>query len=137
MKLPSSCHILLGDDNEVIHQVVKEAAEARGHKVTSAKTGAGTLARAIETQPDLIVLDIMFPDVDGRDVLGELKAEEKTAHIPVVMWSARPGRDADRRIVLELGAEDYVEKNEAEHLIAKLDRVLLRLAETRDRSSAR
>lgn len=136
MKPPKRGHILLGDDNEVIQAVVREAAETRGFEVTSATTGAGTIAIAIETQPDLIVLDIQFPDADGRDVLRKLKADERTARIPVVVWSGRKGHDSDRRISLDLGAEDYVEKNEAELLMGKLERVLLRLADARRVASA-
>ncbi len=121
--------ILLADDNEVIHAVVKHVAEARHCELISATSGAEAIAQAIATQPDLIVLDIHFPDADGRDVLAKLKADPRTAHIPVVVWSGRPDHDSDRRISLDLGAEDYVQKNEAELLVSKIERVLLRVKE--------
>jgi len=123
----SKGRILVADDNPVVHAVVKEAAEARGYQVISVTTGVGAIATAITARPDLVVLDIQFPDADGRDVLAQLKADPRTAHIPVLVWSGRKGHDSDRRISLELGAEDYVEKNEADLLVSKVERVLLRL----------
>jgi CheY-like chemotaxis protein len=119
--------ILLADDNEVVQEVVSRVAEKHGHKIIRAITGAGAFELAAGAQPDLIVLDIEFPDADGRDVLAKLKADKRTAHIPVVVWSGREGNDSDSRISLDLGAEDYVQKSDAHHLIAKLERVLLRL----------
>lgn len=121
--------ILLGDDNVAIQLVVKRVAEQRGHVLVQATTGASTVTTAIEQQPDVIVLDLEFPDADGRDVLAQLKADPRTAHIPVVVWSGRTDHGSDSKITLELGAEDYVEKNDAQLLLRKLDRVLLRLDE--------
>jgi CheY-like chemotaxis protein len=97
--------------------------------LVQATTGASTVTTAIEQQPDVIVLDLEFPDADGRDVLAQLKADPRTAHIPVVVWSGRTDHGSDSKITLELGAEDYVEKNDAQLLLRKLDRVLLRLDE--------
>jgi CheY-like chemotaxis protein len=119
--------ILLADDNEIIQRSVKRVAEKAGHEVIRATTGASALVTAIEQQPDLIVLDMEFPNDDGRDILKKLKADSRTAHIPVVVWSGRKGHDSDSRISLELGAEDYVEKDDALLLLRKLERVLLRL----------
>ena len=71
-------------------------------------------------------LDFGFPDADGRDVLGRLKADARTTHIPVVVWSGRIEGESDRRIALDLGAEDYVEKVDAQALLRKVERILLR-----------
>ena len=120
--------ILLVDDDEAIQTLVSRVAEKRGHQIIRVTEGVAALATAIEVQPDVIVLDIQFPDADGRDVLSRLKADSRTAHIPVVVWSGRTGHDSDRRISLDLGAEDYVEKDDAQMLLQKLDRVLLRLS---------
>ena len=126
-KPQSPRRILIADDNEAIQEVVRRVAAKRGHLIIQATTGKSALAQAIETQPDLIVLDMGFPDADGRDVLRELKADKRTALIPVVVWSGRHGHDSDGRISLDLGAEDYVEKSDAELLFRKLERVLLRI----------
>ena len=124
-----SRRILLVDDSEAIQRTVERVAEKRGHQVIRAVTGASALEAAITTQPDIIVLDMGLPDADGRDVLNKLKADQRTTHIPVVVWSGREG-ESDSRISLNLGAEDYVEKTDPLLLIRKIERVLLRLDES-------
>lgn len=119
--------ILLADNNESVQRVVRDLAEKRGHQLVQATTAAATLILASETQPDLIVLDLAFPDADGRDVLQKLKTNPDTTAIPVLVWSDREGHESDSRISLDLGAEDYVEKADAHLLMLKLERVLLRL----------
>jgi len=133
MSDPPSSHrsrrILLADDNEAIQVVVRRVAEKYGNVIIRATTGAQTLDLAAKEQPELIVLDIEFPDADGRDVLAKLKANQVTAHIPVVVWSGRIGgaSDSDSRIALDLGADDYIQKSDAHLLMRKLERILLRL----------
>jgi len=122
--------VLLADDNLVVQEVVKQVAAKAGQRVTAATTGAQAFALAVLVQPDIIVLDIEFPDADGRDVLAKLKADARTRHIPVLVWSARKSSDSDSRISLDLGAEDYVEKGDAQLLVRKLERVLFRLKES-------
>ena len=128
-KAKTKRRILLADNNESVQRIVREMAQGRGHVLVKATTGASALLVAIETQPDVIVLDLALPDADGRDVLRQLKMNRETAHIPVVVWSGRQGHESDSRISLDLGAEDYVEKDEddAQLLLLKLERVLLRL----------
>lgn len=122
---PNRRRILLADDDEVVQEVVKVVAEGRGYSVLPASTGLAALSLAVSTQPDLIVLDMSFPDADGRDVLRKLKADRRTAHIPVVVWSGgREGHDSDSKISLDLGAAEYVEKGDAELFLSKLERVL-------------
>ena len=120
--------VLLADDDEIVQAVVSAAAEKFGHRVIRAMNGGETLEVAASTQPDVVILDIRFPDADGRDVLAKLKGDLRTAHIPVIVWSGRNSNDSDSRIALELGAEDFVEKGDAEFLMLKLERVLLRIA---------
>ena len=121
--------ILLADDDEVVQAVVSAAAARYGHCIIRALTGAATLELAESAQPDVVVLDIRFPDADGRDILARLKANPRTAYIPVIVWSGRRINDSDSRIALELGAEDFVEKGDAEFLMLKLERVMLRVAQ--------
>ena len=120
--------ILLADDDEQIQRAVTRVAEKNGYKVTRVTSGGDVVRRAIETRPELIVLDVTFPDADGRDILAVLKADPLTAEIAVLVWSG-DARDpeGDRRIALDLGAEDYVEKTDAQTLLRKIQRVLLRL----------
>ena len=98
-----------------------------GHQLIQVKKGVAVLAMALESKPDLIVLDIGFPDADGRDVLAQLKADPRTSTIPVLVWSGRHDLDSERRIAISLGAEDYVEKTDAALLMRKIERLLLRL----------
>jgi DNA-binding response OmpR family regulator len=118
--------ILLADHNDAIQTVVKRVAEDHGHELVQAFSGATALETAAVCRPDIIVLDLEFPNEDGRDVLSKLKSDQRTMRIPVIVWSGRKDHDSDSRISLDLGAEDYVEKHEAILLIRKVERVLLR-----------
>ena len=120
--------ILLADDDAQVQRAVTRIAEKNGYKVIDVTSGGDVVTRAIETQPALIVLDVTFPDADGRDILSVLKADPRTAEIAVLIWSG-DARDpeSDRKIALSLGAEDYVEKTDAQDLMRKIKRLLLRL----------
>jgi len=122
--------VLLADGDSEVQETVRLVAGAYGHEIISVATGAQTLARAAVLQPDLIVLDTLLPDADGRDVLARLKADSSTAHIPVVVWSGgREERPSERSIALGLGAEDYVDMVNARLLIARLERLFSRLSQ--------
>lgn len=118
--------ILMADDDPVVQTAVRCAAADRGYEVIPATNGAEVMALAIRTQPALIVLDLTFADADGRDILTHLKADARTRNTPVLVWSAR-NRGSDRKICLELGAEDYMEKADADTLLGRIKRVLLRI----------
>jgi two-component system, OmpR family, KDP operon response regulator KdpE len=118
--------ILFADDDPSLQRALKRLAEQNGFELIPVLAGADVYEAAVRCAPDLIVLDIHFPDADGRDVLSRLKADARTSNIPVVVWSGRDPQ-SDRRIALDLGAEDYVEKREPATLLPKIERVLLRL----------
>lgn len=120
--------ILFADDDPGVQRALKRLAEKNGFELVPVLAGADVYQAALVQAPDLIVLDIAFPDADGRDVLSRLKADERTSAIPVVVWSGRDPQ-SDRRIALDLGAEDYVEKRDPSTLLPKIERVLLRLRE--------
>jgi CheY-like chemotaxis protein len=123
----ASCRILLADDDPAVHRMVLRVATEFGHQLVQVRKGVAVLSMALESMPDLIVLDIGFPDADGRDVLAQLKAEPRTRAIPVLVWSGRHDLDSERRIAISLGAEDYVEKTDAQLLMRKIERLLLRI----------
>lgn len=125
--MASPCRILLADDDPAMQRMVQRVATEFGHELSQVRRGMAVLSTAIELMPDLIVLDIGFPDADGRDVLAQLKAEPRTAAIPVLVWSGRHDLDTERRIAISLGAEDYVEKTDAQLLMRKIQRLLLRI----------
>jgi two-component system cell cycle sensor histidine kinase/response regulator CckA len=108
---PTEAHarILIVDDDVEVQRLVKRAAEAEGFVVTQAFDGAPGLAHAVKETFDLILLDINMPTMDGRDVLSSLKRNPATAGVPVIAYSGRAGQD-DRLALLQLGAEDIIEK---------------------------
>ena len=121
------CRILLADDDPEVQRAVRRVATQFGHEIVPVTVGTAVCEAAANLKPDLIVLDVGFPDADGRDLLRQLKASPLTKDIPVLVWSARHDRDSESRIALSLGAEDYVEKTGAQLLMRKIERVLLRL----------
>ena len=126
--MPEGRQILLADDDEQVQRAVTRVAEKNGYRVVHVTTGGDVVTRAIEAKPELIVLDISFPDADGRDILTALKTDARTSEIAVLVWSgAVRDPESDRKIALSLGAEDYIEKTDAQTLLRKIRRVLLRL----------
>ena len=128
----AACRILLADDDPAVHRMVQRVATDFGHELLQVRKGVAVVSMAVESKPDLIVLDIGFPDADGRDVLAKLKADPRTESIPVLVWSGRHDLDSERRIAISLGAEDYVEKTDAQLLMRKIERLLLRLQEGKE-----
>ena len=101
--------ILLVDDNPTNLQVLFQTLEGVGCKLLIAKNGTGALAIAGKALPDLILLDIMMPDIDGYEVCRQLKTDSATANIPVIFLSAL-GETGDKVKGLQLGAVDYITK---------------------------
>jgi len=101
--------ILIVEDEEDIQQLLSYNLESSGFEVLTASDGLQGLALAKDKLPDLVVLDLMLPGMDGFDVCKELKRRDETADIPVIMLTAR-GEEIDRIVGLELGADDYVVK---------------------------
>lgn len=105
-----SLRILIADDEGAVAHLYSAYAERRGHRPIVARDGAETLVTAATELPDLIVLDIAMPKLDGREVCRQLKANPKTAAIPIVVVSALGGDQHLRDVLLELGAADVIEK---------------------------
>jgi len=101
--------ILIVDDERDIVQVLEFALGQAGFETVSAGDAAGALARVRERQPDLILLDLMLPDLPGTEVFRQLKSVARTAALPVIMLTAR-GDEVDRVVGFELGADDYITK---------------------------
>jgi len=101
--------ILVVDDEREILELVKYNLAKEGYSVVCVETGEDALNAARLKLPDLVLLDLMLPGVDGLEVCRKLKADPKTQEIPVVMLTAKGG-EADIVAGLELGADDYVTK---------------------------
>lgn len=120
--------ILVIDDEADLVTVVKYNLEREGWKVRSAGDGAAGLEAARRDLPDLVVLDLMLPGMDGLEVCRKLRAEPRTARIPVIMLTAKGG-ESDRVVGLEMGADDYVSKPfSPRELVARVKAVLRRAA---------
>jgi two-component system, OmpR family, alkaline phosphatase synthesis response regulator PhoP len=101
--------ILIVDDEEDILELVRYNLEKEGYKVISALSGETAIQLARSEAPDLMVLDLMLPGIDGLDVCRILKNDPKTNSISIIMLSAK-GEEADVVSGLELGADDYISK---------------------------
>lgn len=101
--------LLVVDDDHLLHRTIERAANAAGVDVIHAMTGGEAAPLVVDRKPDAILLDIGLPDVDGRDVLAQLKALPVAAQIPIIMYSSH-GEHEHRLSALQLGAENYVEK---------------------------
>jgi len=101
--------ILIVDDEQEIRQFLDIVLREKGFDVLTAGGGAEALGLARSALPDLVLLDIMMPEMDGWTVLERLKAEEPTARVPVAMLSAR-AETADRLRAVRVGAADYITK---------------------------
>jgi DNA-binding response OmpR family regulator len=103
--------ILVVDDEPAIVQVIRERLEGEGYRVRAAADGASALAAVEQEPPDLLILDLMLPDLDGFEVLRRLRqrGEDAAGGLPVIVLTARDD-DVDVVVGLELGADDYVVK---------------------------
>lgn len=115
--------ILIVDDDENICEVIKMYVESSGYDVRIANDGKAAEEVFLEYKPDLVLLDIMLPNIDGIDVLKWIRKDFET---PVIMLTAK-GETFDKVLGLELGADDYIVKPfEAKEMLARIKAVLRR-----------
>jgi two-component system phosphate regulon response regulator PhoB len=128
MLLMANEHILVVDDEESILELLEYNLSREGYIVTGVATGEKAIKAARSKLPNLVILDLMLPGVDGLEVCKTLKSDPKTSHIPIVMLTAK-GEEADIVTGLELGADDYVTKPFSPRvLLARMKAVLRRKA---------
>src|SRR5262245_44899240 len=101
--------ILVIEDEQDLQKILEYNFRGSGHQVLLALDGREGLRLAQEARPDIVVLDLMLPDISGTEVCRTLKSHPATQHIPVVMLTAK-GEELDRVVGFELGAEDYIVK---------------------------
>lgn len=118
-------HILVVDDDPHIRQIVRMALTRAGYAVTEASDGLLALQLFDETQPDLVLLDVLMPELDGIEVCKRLRA---ISHVPILFLSSRDD-EIDRILGLELGADDYISKPfSPRELVARIKAVLRRVS---------
>jgi DNA-binding response OmpR family regulator len=116
--------ILVVDDQANVRNILEFNLKRRGFEIISAQDGLGAIAQATNETPDLILLDIMMPGIDGFQVIEKLKQVEKTSSIPILIVSAK-GTEEDILRALKLGAKDYIVKPfNLEQLIQKAFRLI-------------
>ena len=117
--------VLVVDDERDILELVKYNLDKEGYQVTVVATGEDALTAARTKMPDIVILDLMLPGVDGLEVCRRLKGDPKTRNIPIVMLTAK-GDEADVVTGLELGASDYVTKPFSPRVLTARIRAVLR-----------
>ena len=128
-----NARVLLADDDRAIRESLSRALGLEGYEVVQAVDGATALAAAQSTQPDVAILDVMMPNIDGLTVCRVLRAERN--RLPILMLTART-ETSDRVAGLDAGADDYLAKPfELDELLARI-RALLRRTQPDDRADA-
>ena len=132
LPIPTTDTILLVDDNTVNLQVLREALDGLGYKLLVAKNGKSALSIVEKALPDLILLDIMMPEMDGYEVCRRLKKDAKTRHIPVIFITAMTAEGEEAK-GLAVGAVDYITKPINPELVQARVRNHIELKRHRDR----
>ncbi|MDD3838961.1 MAG: response regulator transcription factor [Clostridia bacterium] len=118
--------ILAVDDEIHILELLKFNLEKEGYDVFCIETGEQALSYVSRDKPDLIILDIMLPGIDGIEVCKQIKSKKETALIPIIMLTAK-SQEVDKILGLEIGADDYITKPfSVRELIARVKAVLRR-----------
>jgi CheY-like chemotaxis protein len=117
--------ILLVEDNEMNRDMLSRRLIRRGHEVTIAIDGAAGIDSAIENRPDLILMDISLPGMDGWEITKVLRSRPETASIPIIALTAH-AMEIDRERSLEVGCNDYDTKPiDLARLLVKIDALLI------------
>src|SRR5215217_3627780 len=126
--------VLIADDDRDIVRFVEVNLRLEGFEVITAHDGQDALTKALDLQPNLILLDVMMPRMDGYEVCTKLRADGRSAHIPVIMLTAK-SLSADKVLGLTAGADDYIIKPfDPMELVARVKTTLRRASEMRSLS---
>jgi two-component system phosphate regulon response regulator PhoB len=118
--------VLVIEDEPDLREVLQYNLTQAGHRAIAAATGEAGLKLALESRPDLVLLDLMLPDVPGTAVAKLLRREPATQQVPIIMVTAK-GEEVDRIVGFEIGADDYVTKPfSVRELLLRIDAVLRR-----------
>jgi DNA-binding response OmpR family regulator len=101
--------VLIAEDEPDIRDLLAFHLERDGYEVARARTGAEALRQVRDRRPDLLILDLMLPEIDGLEVCRRLRQQTETSQLPIVMLTAK-GDEVDRIVGLEVGADDYIVK---------------------------
>ena len=127
--------ILVVDDEIYIVHILDFSLGMEGYEVVTALDGEQAIEKAKTEKPDLIVLDIMMPKLDGYETCKALKADSDTQSIPVILLSAK-GRNVDQKVGFEVGADDYITKPFSPRKLVERINAILGQANTQQRRTA-
>jgi DNA-binding response OmpR family regulator len=120
--------VLIVDDDSLIQQVLRQTLKQEGFEVILCSRGQEALPAALQNKPDLIVLDVNLPDIEGHDVCRLIKGESKTRHIPILMLTGEARATPSVVSGLNLGAEDYLFKPISGKVLVSRIRAILKIA---------
>ena len=127
-RIASGATVAIVEDDECTREVFRTILEHVGHRVLEARDGEDGLIMVRAEMPDLLLLDLGLPGIDGRAVATQLKADPRTSGLPIIVVTAAAEEDT-RRWALHLGCDDFLEKPvELRELTAAVDRCLHRVA---------
>jgi twitching motility two-component system response regulator PilH len=113
-------HILLVDDDIQLAEIFKMSLEIHGYELSTAHDGHAALEKVSASLPDVIILDVMLPGINGHDVCRTLKSNIKTKHIPIILYSS-----LETNVQIEVGADAYMHKPvEVKDLNNKIEELL-------------
>lgn len=125
---PTNKKILVVEDEQDILQLVKLYLEKEGFRPITAMSGHEALKKVKDEKPDLVVLDLMLPELDGLEICKRLRSVPDTAMLPILMLTAK-AEESDTIVGLELGADDYVTKSFSPKALVARVKALLRRVE--------
>ena len=128
MKWTDRKRVLIAEDDALVREALRTRLLVAGYEVHVARTGTEAMQRILSVQPDVLILDINMPEMDGFGVLEALRTEQPNLKMPVMVLSARRNEEDVKRAVA-LGAQDYVLKAQAEtDLLGRVQRLLRKAA---------
>lgn len=118
--------VLVIEDDQDISELVRHTLTREGYDVSMVSDGGGAIDAALRVRPDLVLLDLMLPGVDGIDVCRQIRNEEALKTVPIIMLTAK-GEEADVLVGLQMGADDYMAKPfSPKVLLARIKAILRR-----------
>ena len=107
--MPMSKRVLLAEDEPNIVESLTFLLERAGYNVSVEMDGQGALNTALQNTPDVMILDVMLPEMDGYEVLRKMRSDDRAKSVPVLMLTAK-GQREDRKVALECGADLFITK---------------------------
>ena len=123
LQTESPARILIVEDFEDLRKLVAIYLAGRGYHVFQARNGRAAIQIAKSENPNLILLDIRLPDINGLDVVRELRKLSQTKHVPIIGWSAESGSNPQREMLRRAGISHYIQKPTS---LKELDAILQR-----------